>query len=161
MNQLIARVAMRVPSMANRSVRETFEADATGAGPEKGERTRRQRSRPQSGFLLISALIAITIMTTSLTAGLLGVSAASRVTSRVATEATASSITSSQIDLVRASSYVETGNQYSSVTVPSGYSMSNTTAAITGGNQNIQAVTISVSKNGDVVLETTILRARN
>ena len=161
MSQRFAGLTLPVTSMLSSNVRETRRIGAKSAGSQKVKRMRRQQGRPQSGFVMISALVAIVIVTTSVTAGLLGVSTASKVTNRVSVETTAASIAASQIDFVRAANFVDTGNSYGTVSAPTGYSVTNSTAAITGGNQNIQAVTITVSRNGDQVLDTTILKARN
>lgn len=117
------------------------------------------RARRQSGIALLSAMISLMIISTTVMTGLAGVSTASRVTAGTANRTEAAVVTASQIDAIRDAEYVATGGQYGLVTAPAGMTISNETAAIAGGNGNIQAVTVRISKGSETVLETTIIKA--
>ncbi len=119
----------------------------------------KRRQRRQRGFVLISALFSIIIISTTVFTGLVGVSTASRLTAEVSDQTTATTVALSQIDEIRTANYVATGGSYNSVTTPAEITVTNTTSAIAGGNSNIQQVTIQVSKAGEVILETTIIKA--
>ncbi len=118
-----------------------------------------RRPGRQSGIAMMSAMIALVIISTTVVTGLAGVSTASRVTGNTSDRTTAAVVAASQIDMIRDSNYVATGGQYSLVAAPSGMTISNETAAVAGGNSNIQAVTVRITKGSETVLETTIIKA--
>lgn len=172
MHQRLTRLVGSKDRAANRMIGRSKGADSAsdrgwihGSGKRpvmKKQGTTREMKRTrlrQSGIVMLEALIALMIISTTVVTGLLGVSTASRVTANTSAKTTAALATASQIELIRDSAYVTTGGQYSLITPPEGMTVSNETTSITGGNANIQAVTVRVSQGGETILETTIIKA--
>lgn len=119
----------------------------------------RQRGRlRQGGVILIETLVGISVISTTVLASLMALSTASIASQQVADETQAAVAVVSQIELIRTLPYVTTGNSYTSITPPSGYTISNTTTAYPGGDSNIQNVTVTVQMGAKVVQEKTIVK---
>lgn len=123
-------------------------------------RTRRKsRGRlRQSGVILLETLVGIAAISTTVLAGVVALSTASIASREVAEQTQGAVAAISQIELIRTLPYVATGGSYTSITPPAGYSVSNTTSAYPGGNANIQNVTVTVTFNGEVVQQQTVVK---
>jgi hypothetical protein len=108
--------------------------------------------------ILLETLVAISVISTTVLAGLSALSTASVASSHVTEETNGAVIAISQIELIRTLPYVATGGSYALVATPPGIQVANTTAAYTGGNASIQNVTITVTVNGVVAQEQTIVK---
>jgi prepilin-type N-terminal cleavage/methylation domain-containing protein len=107
----------------------------------------------QRGFVMIEMMLAVGIVGTAMFAVVTAFSTVSKNAEFIDGAATAQWVATSQIELVRAATFVFTPGTYTAVTVPTGYAVSNTTAAVTGGDANIQIVTVIVTKAGETVFE--------
>lgn len=117
-----------------------------------------KRNVKQGGFVMIEMMLAVAIVGTAMFAAVLAFSTASRTAEFVDDATTAEWIATSQIEYVRVAPYVTTPGVYTSVTVPTGFAVANTTAAVTGGDTNIQIVSVDVSRGGEVVYTTSTLK---
>lgn len=109
--------------------------------------------------MMISALVSISIVSTAVFAGLLGISTASRLSAQNSINAAASGVATSQIDSIRVAEFVATPGQYPSITPPDRFGVSNATSSITGGDSAVQEVKITVTYDGEVVREISIIKA--
>lgn len=112
----------------------------------------------QRGVLLLETLVGISVISTTVLAGLVALSTASVASKQVQEDTRGAVIAVSQIELIRTLPYVPTGGVYPSVTPPTGFTVTNSTAAYPGGNPSIQNVTIQVMSAGDVIQEQTIVK---
>lgn len=109
--------------------------------------------------MLVSALVSISIVSSAVFAGLLGISTASRLSAQNSVNAAASGVATSQIDSVRVAEFVPTPGQYPSTTPPDRFGVSNQTYSIAGGDSAVQEVKITVTYDGKVVREISIIKA--
>ena len=122
-------------------------------------KTDRKRGRlRQSGVILIETLVAISIISTTVLASMMALSTASIASKQVAEDTNGAVVAVSQIELIRTLPYVATGGTYTSIAPPAGYAIANITTAYPGGDSNIQNVTVTVTADGDVVQEQTIVK---
>jgi len=131
--------------------------------PARQLRRQRNKSRDwlhQRGVILLETLVGVAVISTTVLTGLVALSTASIATDQVSGESTGGWIAVSQIELIRTEPYVATGGSYTDVTPPAGYTVQNTTSAYPGGNADIQIVTVTVSRGGDVVVEKQITKVR-
>ena len=115
-------------------------------------------ARSQRGFLMIETMLAVAIVGTAMLAVVSAFSTASRVSSFVEDTATAEWLAISQIEVIRTAAFVLTPGTYPAVSAPAGFAVANTTSAITGGDENIQTVTVTVTKAGEVVYTTSTVK---
>ena len=116
-------------------------------------------SRSQRGFVLVEALVALAIMGSATAATLASLSTGTLLTSRTALRGTADWLATSQANLVHEASFQATPGTYANVTTPTDFVIANTTSAIIGGDDQIQAVTITVTYQGLVLLTMEVLKA--
>ncbi len=119
---------------------------------------RRRGKMRQSGVILLETLVGIAVISTTVLTGLVALSTASVTSQKVAEDTQGSVAAISQIELIRTLPYVATGGTYTSITPPTGYTVTNSTAAYPGGNADIQNVTVTVTFNGEVVQQQTIVK---
>lgn len=115
-------------------------------------------ARSQRGFLMIETMLAVAIVGTAMLAVVSAFSTASRTSSFVEDTTTAEWLATSQIEVIRTTAFVLTPGTYPAVSAPAGFAVANTTSAITGGDQNIQTVTVTVTKAGEVVYTTSTVK---
>jgi hypothetical protein len=85
-------------------------------------------------------------------------STASKNAAFVEDASTASWLSTSQMELVRAAPYVATPGTYTAVVAPTGFAVTNVTAAVTGGDANIQIVTVTVTEGGVTIFEASTMK---
>ena len=112
----------------------------------------------QRGSLLLDSLVAVSILSLVFTALLAGTSLAARSTSKAHEVSTGSWLSRSQIELVRDAAYLAPPMAYPVVSPHAGYTVENSNAPYPGGDPDIQLVTIRVLREGNLVLETEILK---
>ena len=115
-------------------------------------------ARAQRGFVLIEMMLAVGIVGTAMLATVLAFSTASRTSDFVESATKGEWIATSQIELIKTATYVVTPGVYPSVTAPAGFAVSNFTSNVTGGDSNIQIVTVTVSEGGEPVYTTSALK---
>jgi type II secretory pathway pseudopilin PulG len=64
----------------------------------------------------------------------------------------ARNLAQSQIEKLKAASFDSSGASYSAISAPAGYSITVTPSQISGGDINIQKLTVTVSHNGNSVV---------
>ena len=124
----------------------------------KQDRPGAVRAGSQRGFVMIEMLLAIGIVGTAMLATVAAFSTASRTAAFVDDTTTGEWVATSQIELIKTAPYLLTPGTYASIPVPSGFSISNTTSSVTGGDSNIQIVTVIVYRGGKTVYETSALK---
>ena len=112
----------------------------------------------QRGVIILETLVAISVISTAVLAGLVAMSTASIATEKGSSNATAAWIEVSQTELIRVADYEDIGDSYESVNVPAGYTVENETSEYYPGVQSIQRVLITVSKGGEVIRQKEIIK---
>ncbi len=106
----------------------------------------------QRGFILLEVVVALGI-TASAGAATFSMVSVSSVGSRSTLDRTnASWMATSQAEEIRVATFVPTPGSYPSISVPAGFAVSNTTSAFVGGDDAIQNVLITVTRDGRSVL---------
>jgi type II secretory pathway pseudopilin PulG len=107
---------------------------------------------------MIEMMIAVAIVGTAMLAVVSAFSTASKNAQFIEEAATAQWLATSQIELVRAATFVATPGTYAAVAAPTGFAVTNATSAVSGGDSNIQIVTVTVTENGDTVFEASTMK---
>jgi type II secretory pathway pseudopilin PulG len=107
---------------------------------------------------MIEMMLAVAIVGTAMFAVVTAFSTSSKTSSFAREITTAEWLATSQMELVRTATYQLTPNTYTDVPAPTGYSIANVTSAISGGDVNIQIVTITVSRGGASIHESSTLK---
>jgi type II secretory pathway pseudopilin PulG len=109
------------------------------------------RTRSEAGFALVETLVAVAILASSLVVFLAGLSTGSMSTAASDRLSTAHEIARSQMELTKAAAYSAAPFSYPTVTPPATYGVSASAAAISGGDGNIERITVTVTKDGAAV----------
>lgn len=112
----------------------------------------RTSSGSQRGIIMLEALAAIAVTATAGSASLMLISVAANSSTNATAESTASWLASSQAEKIQAAIYVFTPGVYPGINMPTGFTVSNSTANILGGDSAIQLVTVAVAKDGSEIL---------
>ena len=110
-----------------------------------------QRRTALAGFIMIETLVALAIVTTGIMAAVVALSTANRATDQATEGATSAWLLTSQVELIKSSPFVAPPGVYPTVVPPDGFTVDNSTAALSGGNSFIQDVTVNVYRNGELV----------
>ena len=124
----------------------------------QGRSQSRSAAQRQRGFLMIEMMLAVAIVGTAMFAVVTAFSTSSKTSSFAREVTTAEWLATSQMELVRSATYQVTPATYTDVPAPTGYSIANVTSAVTGGDVNIQIVTITVSRAGVSIYESSTLK---
>ena len=116
------------------------------------------KARSQRGFVLIEMMLAVGIVGTAMLATVVAFSTAANTSDFVDSATTGEWVAISQIELIKTAAYVTTPGVYTSITPPTGYAVSNFTSNVSGGDSNIQIVTVLVTQGGDTVYTTSALK---
>ena len=109
------------------------------------------RLRSERGVTLVEALVAVAILGAALVVFLAGMSAGLLSTSQSDRLSTAHELARSQMEYTKAAAYNAAPYAYPTVTPPSGYAVSANASAISGGDANVQLITVQVTKDSAVV----------
>lgn len=120
-----------------------------------GQSARKPR---QGGVILLETLVAISVISTVVLVGVTALSTASVASREVDEQTTAGIIAISQIEFIKTQPYVTTGGSYALVDAPDGYVVANTTSGYSGGDANIQKVTVTVTHLGEVIQQQSIVK---
>lgn len=115
-------------------------------------------ARSQRGFMMIEMMLAVAIVGTAMFAVVSAFSTSARASVFMQETATAQWLATSQIEFIRTAEYVNTPGTYENVPSPAGYTVANTTSTVTGGDSNIQTVTVTIAKSGEVVYTTSTVK---
>lgn len=107
----------------------------------------------EKGASLIEALIAVAVMAIAVAAFLGAISTGSLAVGKVDRQVTAQNLARSQLEYTKSQAYAVAPASYGIITpVPAGYSLIAEAAAVNGRNENIQKITVTVHRNGKVLL---------
>ncbi|MCX7911686.1 MAG: hypothetical protein N2506_01790 [Dehalococcoidales bacterium] len=107
----------------------------------------------QRGIGLVEVLVAVAILGTAVVAFVSALSAGSIAARNHETVATAQRLAQSQMEYVKALPYDPAATTYPQITVPAGYKISVAVAHLPEGDENIQAVTVTVLYDGEPITE--------
>ena len=116
------------------------------------------KAKSQRGFVMIEMMLAVSIVGTSMLATVLAFSTAAKTADFVESATTGEWVATSQIEMIKTSAYIATPGVYASITAPTGFAVSNFTSNVSGGDSNIQIVTVTVTEGGETVYTTSALK---
>ena len=122
-----------------------------------------RRLRKQSGVILLETLVGVAVISTTVLTGLVALSTASIASDQVSEGSTASWLIVSEMEIISTQDYVAAlgTDMYQGLPVddiPAGFTVENTSSSYPGGNSDIQVVTITVSKGGEVLKQKQIVK---
>ena len=118
----------------------------------------RDSRRRQRGLFLLEVVVALAI-TASAGAATLGMISVSAIGSLSALDrTTASVLATSQAEEIQVAPFVATPGEYPAVPSPPGFEVSNRTVPFPGGDEAIQTVYITVTKEGEPILTVEIVK---
>lgn len=109
------------------------------------------RLRSERGFALTEALISVAILGMTLVVFVAGLSTGLLATGSADRLSTAHQLARSQIEYTKNDAYSAAPHTYATVTPPSGYGVTSAATTITGGDPNVELITVQVTKDGLVV----------
>jgi Tfp pilus assembly protein PilV len=109
------------------------------------------RLRSERGVALAETLIAVAILGLTLVVLISGLSTGLLATGNADRLSAAHELARAQIEFTKAGAYNAAPYTYPTVTPPTGYSVTSSATSISGGDANVELVTVQVSKNGAVV----------
>jgi prepilin-type N-terminal cleavage/methylation domain-containing protein len=109
------------------------------------------RLRSERGFALVETLVAVAVLSSALVVFLAGLSTGSLSTAESDRLSTAHEVARSQMELTKAASYSAAPYSYPTVTPPATYGVSAAASAISGGDANIERITVTVTKDSVAV----------
>jgi prepilin-type N-terminal cleavage/methylation domain-containing protein len=109
------------------------------------------RAAGESGMTLVETLVAIAILSISVTAFILALSTGAIATRTYDEKALAQGLAQTQMETIKAAAYDATGISYAIISPPAEYGITIRISPVPGGNNNIQKVTVAVSHGADTV----------
>ena len=121
---------------------------------ERGRAPARRAVSSERGVGLVETLIAVAILSLTLTVLLSAVSTGSLAVSRADERAVAENLARSQLEYTKSQTYMSPPAVYAIVTPPAGYTVAVAAAAISTPSTNaaIEKITVSVSRGGRSLL---------
>lgn len=110
-----------------------------------------RRARAEAGFALVESLVAVGILGMALVIFLGGMSTGLLSTSESDRLSTAHELARSQMEFTKAEAFISAPHTYTSVTAPAAYGVTSEAASISGGDANVEQITVQVTKDGVVV----------
>ena len=110
-----------------------------------------RRTHSESGFALVESLVAVGILGMALVVFLGGMSTGLLSTSQSDRLSTAHELARSQMEFTKAEAYAAAPHTYTSVTAPATFGVTSEATSISGGDANIQQISVQVTKDGVVV----------
>jgi|WetSurMetagenome_2_1015567.scaffolds.fasta_scaffold1014266_2 prepilin-type N-terminal cleavage/methylation domain-containing protein len=111
-----------------------------------------QRLTKQKGFGLAETLVAVAILGTAVVAFIAALSTGIIGTGEYEQEVTAQQLVQNQLESIKSQAFLASG-AYTKVSVPSGYTLNVASAAVPGGDVNIQKITVTVLRSGTNILQ--------
>jgi prepilin-type N-terminal cleavage/methylation domain-containing protein len=108
------------------------------------------RFQSEAGFGLVESLVALAILGTALVVFLGGMSTGLLSTSQSDRLSTAHELARSQLEFTKADAYQPAPHTYTSVAAPSGYAVSAEASSVSGGDGDIELITVQVTKNSTI-----------
>ena len=126
--------------------------------PTNQDRRVAGKAASQRGFVMIEMMLAVSIVGTAIFASVLAFSTTASTSSFIEGATTGEWVATSQIESIKTATYVMTPGIYASVGAPAGYAVANFTSNVSGGDSNIQIVTVTVTQGGETVYTTSALK---
>jgi type II secretory pathway pseudopilin PulG len=111
----------------------------------------RARLHSERGFALTEALIAVAILGMTLVVFIAGLSTGLLTTGAADRLSTAHQLARSQIEYTKNDVYSAAPHTYPTVVPPGGYGVTSLATGISGGDANVELISVQVSKDGNVV----------
>ena len=108
------------------------------------------KGNDQSGFILLEMLISTILLGTVIVVFLTSLSVGSRAGSVVDTRVELNRLAQTQMESTLSEPFVVAPTSYTSITAPSGYSVTNSAGPIGGAGPDIQKITVFVYLNGEL-----------
>lgn len=109
------------------------------------------RLRSEGGFALMEALIAVAILGMTLVVFIAGLSTGLLATGQADRLSTAHELARSQMEYTKNDTFQVAPFTYATVTPPATYTVTSTASTISGGDANVETITVNVSKDGVAV----------
>lgn len=109
------------------------------------------RLRSEGGFALTESLIAVAILGMTLVVFIAGLSTGLLATGQADRLSTAHELARSQMEYTKNDTFNAAPYTYATVTPPATYAVTSTASTISGGDANVESITVSVSKDGVAV----------
>ena len=106
------------------------------------------RLRSERGFALVEALVAVAILGMTLVVFVAGMSTGLLATSQADRLSTAHELARSQMEYTKNDAFSAAPFTYPTVTPPATFTVTSVASAISGGDANVESITVSVSKDG-------------
>lgn len=107
----------------------------------------------EKGASLVESLIAIAILAIAVTTFLAAFSSGSLAVGKADKRVTAETLARSQLEYAKSQTYVVAPVSYDVISpLPAGYSISSDATSITGRDENLQRITVTVERDGKVLL---------
>ena len=113
----------------------------------------RLRVRDERGLSLIEALVAISVTAVAVVAIVTALSSGAIAVGEGESEAVAQRLARTQLEYVKGSSYDAVGASYSTLDTPEGYALSFDVDTVPDTDNDIQKITVTVSQDGEDILE--------
>lgn len=117
--------------------------------------------REQRGAFLAEALAAVSVFTLLGTAVMTSVSATGAASQNIRVSATADTLASNQIQAILSTTYVDPPFTFTTISPPSGYSLTAVAEEFVPGNTNIAKIVVTVSYGADVAATLETLRLKD
>lgn len=118
----------------------------------RGRRRLWSDGESQPGFGLVETLMAIALTGTAVTAFVIALSTGSIAVNEHDVQTVAQQLAQSQLEYVKSYTYDAGAVTYPVITAPPGYVISVGVASVPGADSSIQAVTVTVTRDGDTIL---------
>ena len=109
------------------------------------------RLRSERGFALMESLIAVASLGLTLVVCIAGLSTGLLATGQADRLSTAHELARSQVEYTKNDAFHVAPFTYPTVTPPATYAVTSTASTISGGDANVESITVSVSKDGVAV----------
>ena len=124
-------------------------------------KSKKRSALRQRGYMLVESLVAVTIVGTGILAAVTSLSTSSLAVVEARENATAAWLGTSQVELIKASTFVAAPGVYPTVVPPADYTIQNSTAALPGGDGFIQDVTIEIFRGGETITTIVMVKINN
>lgn len=108
--------------------------------------------RSQRGLGLVETLVAVAVLGTAAATFVASLSAGSIAVGAQDEEVTVQSLASSQLEFTKSQTFIPGTSSYPAISTPDGYSLAVTASSVPGTDENIQKITVTVSRDGEVML---------
>ena len=106
----------------------------------------------QKGLGLVETLVAVAILGTAVAAFIAALSAGSIAVGAQDEEVVIQSLARSQLEYTKSYTYLSGIKSYPTIATPEDYTLTATASSVPGTDANIQKITVSVSRDGQVLL---------